>query len=149
MATPGTTFIATKQQGTMNFLAFIYAATQRAPHSNCNSRSFKQPFFMHLSKTTVNKMLLVFPLGRPLRYQHRCPAPQLQPCVQAVSKRPYLRSLCLRTLTPPTHTNPPHSDLLCCHFQGCLHLCCHFQGCLHHQVPCHSASPLPTAHGLA
>jgi len=95
--------------------------------------------FMRSSKTTVNKMLLVFPLGRPLCYQHRCPAPQHQPRVRAVSKRPHLHGLCLRTLTPPTHTHPPHSDLLCCHFQGCLH----------HQVPCHSASPLPTAHGHA
>jgi hypothetical protein len=95
--------------------------------------------FMRSSKTTVNKMLLVFPLGCPLRYQHRCPAPQLQPCMRAVSKRPHLRRLSLRTLTPPTHTHLPNSNLRCCHFQGCLH----------HQVPCHSASPLPIAHGHA
>jgi len=37
-------FIATKQQGVTNFSAFIYATTQRAPHSNRNSRSSKQPF---------------------------------------------------------------------------------------------------------
>ena len=31
---------------------------------------------------------------------------------------------------------PPHSNLSCCHFQGCLY----------HQAPCHYASQLPTGH---
>jgi hypothetical protein len=86
--------------------------------------------FMRSSKMTVNKMLLVFPLGCPLRYQHRCLAPQHQPRGRTISKRPHLQDLCLKT-------HPPHSNPLCGHFQGCLH----FQRCLHHQVPGHSASP--------
>ncbi len=67
--------------------------------------------FMRSSKKIVNKKLLVYPFGCPLHYQHQCPAPQHQPCVRAISKRPHLQDLCLRT-------HPPHSDPLCCHFQG-------------------------------
>ena len=85
--------------------------------------------FMRSSRTTVNTMLLVSPLGCPLRYQHRCPALQHQPRGQAISKQPHLRDLCLRT-------HPPHSDPHCSHFR-----CLHFQGCLCHQAPSHSASP--------
>jgi hypothetical protein len=90
--------------------------------------------FHALEQDNCEEDYLVPPLVCPLRCQHRCCAPQLQPCVRASSLRPHPRGLSLRL-----HPHPPHSNLSCRHFQGSLR----------HQAPGHNISQLPTKHGHA
>jgi hypothetical protein len=125
--------------GHCGFLGLLLPLNAALPLIQHQHQIIQTILFMPLNKTTTKRMHLVPPLGHLLRCQHWCHAPQLRPCVQAVSNRPHPRNLSLRTLPPQTYPHLPHSSLSCCHFQGCLR----------HQVTYPNAPQLPIGHGHA